>query len=86
MSTDIAFSLGILALLGSRVPLSLKVFLTAFAIVDDIGAVVIIAVFYTESISWYHLGIAGALLGLLAVLNFLGVRNILAYVLVSIVI
>ena len=86
MSTDIAFSLGVLALLGSRIPLSLKAFLTAFAIVDDIGAIVVIAVFFTETISWNHLGFAGAMLGLLVVLNLLGVRNILVYVLVSILI
>lgn len=86
MSTDIAFSLGVLALLGSRMPLSLKAFLTAFAIVDDIGAIVVIAVFFTETISWYHLGVAASMLGLLVVFNLLGVRNILVYVLVSIVI
>ena len=86
MSTDIAFSLGVLALLGSRAPLSLKAFLTAFAIVDDIGAIVVIAIFFTETISLYHLGLAAAMLGLLVVFNLLGVRNILAYTLVSIVI
>ena len=86
MSTDIAFSLGILALLGTRAPLPLKAFLTAFAIVDDIGAIVVIAVFFTETISWYHLFVAAAMLGLLGVFNLLGVRNILVYVLVSIVI
>ena len=86
MSTDIAFSLGVLALLGTRAPLSLKVFLTAFAIVDDIGAIVVIAVFFTETISWSHLGVAAAMLGVLGVFNLLGVRNILVYVLVSIVI
>ena len=86
MSTDIAFSLGVLALLGSRAPLPLKAFLTAFAIVDDIGAIVVIAVFFTETISWHHLGVAAVMLGLLAVFNLLGVRNILAYTLVSLVI
>ena len=86
MSTDIAFSLGVLALLGSRIPLSLKVFLTAFAIVDDIGAIVVIAVFFTETISWYHLGIAGILLALLMAFNLIGVRNVLAYLVVSIVV
>ena len=86
MSTDIAFSLGVLALLGSRAPLSLKAFLTAFAIVDDIGAIVVIAVFFTETISWSHLGFAGAMLGLLVALNLFGVRNLIVYMLVSIVI
>ena len=86
MSTDIAFSLGVLALLGSRAPLSLKAFLTAFAIVDDIGAIVVIAVFFTETISWSHLGFAGAMLGLLVALNLFGVRNVIVYMLVSIVI
>ena len=76
MATDIAFSLGILALLGSRAPLSLKVFLTAFAIVDDIGAVFVIALFYTESIAWMYVSLGGAILIALTLLNILGVRNI----------
>ncbi len=73
MATDIAFSLAILMLLGKRVPLGLKVFLTAFAIVDDLGAVLIIAVFYSESIKWSLVLIA---LGLLAILFFLSYRRI----------
>ena len=86
MSTDIAFALGVLALLGTRAPLSLKVFLAAFAIVDDIAAIVVIAIFFTESINWAHLGVGLGLLGLLFALNLLGVRNVLVYFLISIVI
>jgi len=73
MATDIAFSLAILTLLGKRVPLGLKVFLTAFAIVDDLGAVLVIAVVYSESIKWSLIGIA---LVLLAILVFLSYRKI----------
>lgn len=73
MATDIAFSLAILTLLGKRVPLGLKIFLTAFAIVDDLGAVMVIAVFYSDSIQWSLVGIA---LALLAILFFLSYRKI----------
>lgn len=62
MATDIAFSLAILQLLGNRIPLSLKIFLTAFAIVDDVGAVIVIAIFYSTGINWMLLGIALILL------------------------
>ena len=75
MATDIAFSLAILRLLGKRVPLGLKVFLTAFAIVDDLGAVMVIALFYSETINWSLIGIA---LVLLAILFFLSYRRIYA--------
>ncbi|WP_144971326.1 Na+/H+ antiporter NhaA [Bremerella volcania] len=84
MATDIAFSLGILSLLGRRVPLSAKVFLTAFAIVDDIGASLVIAFFYTESISWTMLGLAGIFFGLLAFCNFTGIRRSAPYIILSI--
>lgn len=75
MATDIAFSLGILSLLGKRVPLALKVFLAAFAIVDDMGAVGVIAAFYSESVGWDNLLIAAVLFLLLAIAVRVGMRN-----------
>ncbi len=70
MATDIAFSLAILRLLGKRVPLGLKVFLIAFAIVDDLGAVMVIALFYSESIKWSLIAIAIVLLAILFILSY----------------
>ena len=85
MATDIAFALGVLALLGSRAPTSLKIFLTAFAIADDIGAVLVIALFYTETIAWSYLGLAAGCLLLLVALNAGGARRPLTYVVLGIV-
>ena len=83
MATDIAFALGVVALLGPRVPPPLKVFLAAVAIVDDIGAVLVIAVFYTESIFRTALGAAAVLLVLLVLLNLGGVRHAIPYLLLG---
>ena len=84
MATDLAFALGILYLLGDRVPSSLKIFLTAFAIVDDLGSVLVIALFYTSEISFVYLGIGIGLLILLFIANYIGARNTWFYALVGI--
>lgn len=84
MATDIAFALGILYLLGNRVPISLKVFLTALAIVDDLGAVMVIAFFYTSDISTISLLIGGVFFAVLILANLLGVRSTVFYGIVGI--
>ncbi len=84
-ATDIAFALGILSLLGNRVPPLLKLFLLTLAIIDDLGAIVIIALFYTAGLSKLALAIAGAAILLLWIMNRRGVVNNTAYVLVGIV-
>ena len=82
-ATDIAFSLGVLAALGSRVPLALKVFLTTLAIVDDLGAIVVIAVFYTDHLSFVALALAALFIAGLAMLNVMGVRRLVPYLLLG---
>jgi Na+:H+ antiporter, NhaA family len=83
MATDIAFSIAILMLLGDKVPIGLKVFLTAFAIVDDIGAVMVIALFYSGEIQWNLMFIAAGIYGLLLLINFLNIRIIVLYVFIG---
>lgn len=80
MATDIAFSLAIISLLGKSVPASLKIFLSALAIVDDLGAIIVIALFYTDSIDWFSLGLCGGITMLLIILNKSGVKNLLFYI------
>lgn len=84
MATDIAFALGILYLLGERVPIALKVFLTAVAIVDDLGAILVIALFYTDEIAVQNLYLAATFLSVLVLGNIAGIRNTLFYAIIGI--
>jgi len=84
-ATDIAFALGVLALLGKRVPLSLKIFLMALAIIDDLGAIVIIALFYTVELSTLSITVAATSLAILIIMNRLGVTKKAAYIIVGVI-
>ncbi len=85
MATDIAFALGILSLAGDKIPASVKIFLTALAIIDDLGAVIIIAVFYTKNLSVLYLLSSLGIFGLLLIFNKLKIKNLLFYILPGIV-
>lgn len=85
MATDIAFALGILALAGKRVPVAVKVFLAALAIIDDIGAILVIAFFYTQTILFTYLLVAAGILAALFVLNRLRIRNLFFYLIPGII-
>lgn len=79
MATDIAFAIGILSLLGNKVPITVKIFLTALAIIDDLGAIFTIAIFYTDNLNWQSLSIALAIFIGLLILNRLKIRNLIPY-------
>ncbi|WP_207423074.1 Na+/H+ antiporter NhaA [Desertivirga brevis] len=85
MATDIAFAIAILSILGDKVPLSLKIFLTALAIVDDLGAILVIAIFYSEQIHYNYLLYAGGIVALLILFNRLNIKNIFFYIIPGLV-
>ncbi|WP_185288034.1 Na+/H+ antiporter NhaA [Chryseobacterium lactis] len=80
MATDIAFSLAIISMLGKKIPNSIKIFLAALAIVDDLGAILVIAIFYTEQIHWSYLLLSFGMTALLFILNFLKVTRTIFYI------
>ncbi len=80
MATDIAFAIGILSLLGSRVPASLKILLTAIAVIDDLGAIIVIAIFYTTSLSLVNLFLVLLIFGILLLFNRLKINNLIPYI------
>jgi hypothetical protein len=80
MATDIAFSLAIISMLGKKIPNSIKIFLAALAIVDDLGAILVIAIFYTEQIHWSYLLLSFGVTALLFILNFLKVTKTIFYI------
>ena len=82
-ATDIAFSIGVLSLLGSRVPISLKIFLTALAIIDDLGAIIIIAIFYSTELSYFNLLLMLISFSILVSLNKFGIKNFLPYLIIG---
>lgn len=84
MATDIAFALGVLYLLGNKVPLSLKIFLTAIAVIDDLGAILVVAFFYTSEIMLNNLAMGGVFLTLLVLANLFGIRNPIVYAIAGI--
>ena len=85
MATDIAFALAVLSLVGNRIPNSLRIFLTALAVIDDLGAILVIAIFYTGSLHWFNLLTAFSIFGVLLIFNRLKVRNVVPYLLGGVV-